>query len=261
VNFGARNLINRQTWWALFFGAILAAWTALYAMQPGLDLPDGWEAAGLDYLLSLCRVDVAGASYPSVFLMWALMSIAMMAPTAVPAFNTFSELSHAQASSFSSLMALSGGYFSVWICFSALAALLQMGLANAGAIDPFGRSMVPALNAGLLLIAGLYQFSSLKGACLNKCRSPMMFFMAHWQPGNKAAFRMGLRLGAVCLGCCWALMLLAFVGGTMSLAYMGLATLLMTLEKLPSIGRYLTAPLGITLTVAGGLLFANILTP
>ena len=81
------------------------------------------------------------------------------------------------------------------------------------------------------------------------------FFMQHWASGP---WRMGLRLGAVCLGCCWALMLLAFVGGVMSLAFMGLATVMMVLEKLPQLGDRLTRPLGITLIGAGVLIGAGI---
>jgi predicted metal-binding membrane protein len=103
------------------------------------------------------------------------------------------------------------------------------------------------LTAGLLLFAGLYQFSSLKEACLSKCRQPLTFFMAHWDEGP---WRNGLRLGAVCLGCCWALMALAFVGGVMNVAFMGLAALIMVLEKLPEIGRWVTRPLGVVLIAA-----------
>lgn len=93
-------------------------------------------------------------------------------------------------------------------------------------------------------MAGAYQFTALKAACLSKCRAPVTFYMQHWSDGP---LKLGLRLGATCLGCCWALMLLAFVGGIMSLAFMGLATLIMTLEKLPDIGRWLSRPLGVAL--------------
>jgi predicted metal-binding membrane protein len=90
----------------------------------------------------------------------------------------------------------------------------------------------------------------MKEACLSKCRAPMMFFLQHWDEGP---LRNGLRLGAVCLGCCWALMLLGFVGGVMNLAFMGVATILMALEKLPAIGRWLTRPMGGALLAAAGI--------
>ena len=106
----------------------------------------------------------------------------------------------------------------------------------------------------LLALAGAYQFSPAKEACLSKCRRPLAFFMAHWDEGP---LRNGLRLGLVCLGCCWALMALAFVGGVMNLAFMGLATVIMGLEKLPDIGRWLTRPLGVALLAGAGWTLAT----
>jgi predicted metal-binding membrane protein len=106
------------------------------------------------------------------------------------------------------------------------------------------------VSALLLALAGLYQFSTLKEACLNKCRAPLTFFMAHWDEG---ALRNGLRLGLVCLGCCWALMALGFVGGVMNLAFMGLATVVLVVEKLPGLGRWVTRPLGVVLLASAGV--------
>lgn len=245
--------LGRQLVWGLFFAGILAAWGLLFVMQPGLDLPAGWQDLGSDYLASLCRSTAGTAGYAPVLAMWALMALAMMAPTTVPALKTYTDLGHAGAASASGLAALIGGYIVVWLGFSAVCAAAQVLLSGYGLIDPLGRSTATLLNAGLLATAGAYQFSRLKQACLTSCQSPMMFFMAHWRPGAAGAFRMGLKLGAVCLGCCWALMLLAFVAGTMNLAFMGLAMALMTLEKLPVIGRTLTVPVGIAL-LAGAVL-------
>ncbi|MBD1546416.1 DUF2182 domain-containing protein [Roseibium aggregatum] len=239
--------LGRQLVWGFFFASILAAWGLLFAMQPGLDLPAGWQDLGPDYLASLCRGNAGTAGYMPVLAMWALMALAMMAPTTVPALKTYTDLGHAGAASASGLAALIAGYLAVWLGFSAAGAAAQVLLSGFGLIDPLGRSTATFLNAALLATAGAYQFSRLKQACLNSCQSPMMFFMAHWRPGAAGAFRMGLKLGAVCLGCCWALMLLAFVAGTMNLAFMGLAMALMTMEKMPVIGRTLTVPVGIAL--------------
>ena len=145
-------------------------------------------------------------------------------------------------------VALVAGYLIVWLGFSLLAGGLQMALFGAGLVSAFGDSLSVWLSAGLLMIAGLYQFSPVKEACLSKCRAPLTFFMAHWDEGP---LRNGVRLGLVCLGCCWALMLLAFVGGVMNIAFMGLATLIMVIEKLPAYGRLLTRPLGAVLFAAG----------
>jgi predicted metal-binding membrane protein len=247
------RVLGRQLVWGLFYASILAAWGLLFAMQPGLDLPDGWQDLGADYLTSLCRSTAGTAGYAPVLAMWALMALAMMAPTSIPALKTYTDLGHAGAASASGLAALIGGYLLVWLGFSAFGAAAQVFLSGFGLIDPQGRSTAAVLNAALLATAGAYQFSRLKQACLNSCQSPMMFFMAHWRPGAAGAFHMGLRLGAVCLGCCWALMLLAFVAGTMNLAFMGLAMVLMALEKMPVVGRTLTVPVGIALLAGAAL--------
>lgn len=147
---------------------------------------------------------------------------------------------------------LVGGYAVVWLGFAAAAAAAQHALAGLGLLAPDGKSLSLWLTAALLLAAGLYQFSVLKSACLAKCRMPITYFLERWAPGPGRAFRMGGELGLACLGCCWALMALAFVGGTMNLLWMGAATLFMALEKLPDIGRPLTRPMGAALILAAG---------
>lgn len=260
MRLSAELIHSRQLVWGLFFAVVLAAWVLLFLMQPDLDLPAGWRDVGADYLVSLCRTNAGTAGFAASFAMWALMALAMMAPTTVPSLRTYLDLTHTDAANTISFAALFAGYFGIWIGFSVVGAAAQVFLAKQGLIDPLGKSTATYLNAALLAFAGLYQFSKLKEACLNSCQSPMMFFMSHWRPGTAGAFHMGLRLGANCLGCCWALMLLAFVAGTMNLAFMGLAMLLMTFEKMPSIGRYVTAPVGIALLVGSALTVFSALT-
>ncbi|MDR9394738.1 DUF2182 domain-containing protein [Roseovarius sp. SYSU LYC5161] len=233
--------------WLMLFTGILLSWAALYAMALPADLRAAGRVYGADFWESLCRVTPDAAGVARVSLMWALMSAAMMAPTVLPALVTYDDLPDTGGKRFGALLA---GYLMVWLGFSVVAAALQMGLYTAGLVSAFGDSLTPVLSAGLLALAGLYQFSPLKEGCLAKCRAPLTFFFQHWDAG---AWRMGLRLGAVCLGCCWALMLLAFVGGVMNLAFMGLATVIMVLEKLPDIGRPLTRPLGAVLLAAAAM--------
>ena len=221
--------------WLALFGLILGAWIVLYAMAVPAELREGAVIFGSDFIASLCVVTPDMGGYFRMVAMWGLMSAAMMAPTALPAFATYDDLPGTR------LWPLVAAYLLVWLGFSVLAAGVQMALFRAELVSDFGDSRSTTLSAGLLLLAGLYQFSPAKEACLSKCRAPLMFFMQHFEEGP---WRNGLRLGAVCLGCCWALMLLAFVGGVMNLAFMGLATLIMVLEKLPEIGRWLTRPLG-----------------
>ncbi|MEP3045442.1 MAG: DUF2182 domain-containing protein [Roseibium sp.] len=248
-----KALDSRQTAWIGFFAVILAAWVMLFLMQPDLDLPKGWQAIGADYLASLCR-PASEFGIAGLIGMWSLMSLAMMAPTIAPALKTYLDLTHTNGATMSGFAGLIAGYLVVWLGFSVPAAFLQSALDTQGFLDPFGRSSEVILTAGLLALAGIYQFSSLKEACLNQCQSPLVFFLSNWKDGPGGSFRMGLHLGLICLGCCWTLMLLAFVAGTTNLAFMGLAMVLMTFEKLPQIGRYLTYPVGFLLLTGAALI-------
>lgn len=262
--------------WIALYASIVGAWIVLFAVTadhatrmpiewlgPGMSwleplLPERWQNEGLPPLLSaLC---IAGPSSGDgapllVFHMWALMVLAMMLPTALPVLAAFRDLSRGQEGDTGNagLAAFTGGYIAVWLGFAGLAAALQMALAETGLLDIGGQAS-NLLAAALLIGAGLYQLTPMKAMCLAHCRSPMMTLMARWRAGLGGAFRMGVGNGLFCLGCCWALMLLAFVGGTMNLVWMGVATVLMALEKLPRIGRPLTFPLGIVLVSAGALL-------
>lgn len=235
----------RAAHWLAFFAAILVAWVLLFAMSVPADLRALESTYGAAFVEYLCGGSLGASGFVSVFAMWALMSAAMMAPTALPAFATYDDLSNVAATGFGKLL---GGYLTAWLGFSAVAALLQVGLFRVGLIGALGQSLSVPLTSALLIGAGAYQFTALKDACLSRCRAPLTFFMQHWDEGP---FRNGLRMGLDCVGCCWALMLLGFVGGTMNLAFMGLAMVLMTLEKLPDIGRFVTKPLGVALIAAG----------
>ena len=239
--------------WLVLYGFIIGAWGLLYAMALPTDLRAGAAIYGADFLQSLCIVTPDAAGFGGIVIMWALMSAAMMAPTALPAFATYEDLAHTGQTRFGVLVM---GYLAVWLGFSVLAAGAQMALFQGGLLTAFGDSRSGFMSAALLAVAGAYQFSPAKEACLSKCRRPLSFFMAYWDEG---AWRKGVRLGLVCLGCCWALMALAFVGGVTNLAFMGLATVIMVLEKLPDVGRWLTRPLGVGLLgAAAWVLFATI---
>ncbi|MFT5742447.1 MAG: putative metal-binding membrane protein [Paracoccaceae bacterium] len=237
--------------WLGLFGLVVAGWVALYLMAIPADLRSLSRIYGAEFWAELCRVTPDGAGAAKLWAMWALMSAAMMLPTALPALATYDDLPTTKAD----FAALTGGYLAIWLGFSAVAALAQLGLWQMGLVDQTGLSLSRILSGALLIGAGVYQFTALKNACVSKCRAPLAFFMDHWSDGP---WRLGLRLGAVCLGCCWALMALAFVGGVMSLAFMGLATLLMVFEKLPSLGDRLTRPLGFGLIGAGALVLAGL---
>lgn len=234
--------------WLILFGVILASWIALYAMAVPAELREASRVFGADFWIALCTVTPDLVGMGRVTLMWLLMSTAMMLPTVLPAFAAYEDLSQTGAET--DLLRFSAGFLAVWGGFSVIAAALQMAFFRLDLVSSFGDSRSLWLTAALLAIAGGYQFSALKDSCLSKCRAPVPFFLQHWEKGH---WHMGLRLGATCLGCCWALMLLAFVGGVMSLAFMGVATVIMTLEKLPDIGRWLSKPLGCVLLSSAAL--------
>jgi predicted metal-binding membrane protein len=145
---------------------------------------------------------------------------------------------------------LTTGYLAVWGAFSLAATLAQWGLEDAGLLAPETMATaVPSLAGGILLAAGLYQLTPLKQACLRRCRSPVAFLAAHWRPGSAGAFRLGLAHGAYCVGCCWFLMALLFVGGVMNPFWIGAIALYVLAEKL--------APRGHLLSRLSGLLLAG----
>ncbi|MEM7496489.1 MAG: DUF2182 domain-containing protein [Pseudomonadota bacterium] len=253
-----RALSRGGGFWLGIYALLAAAWLTVWVMDPRAALPAELRGLGAETIAALCLAAVRDASFLGLWLMWAVMAAAMMLPTALPAVRIFADFSETvaarrpEAASALALPALASGFLAVWAGFAVAAALGQIALSQGGYIA-FGADAVnsPGVAAILLLLAGLWQFSALKEACLRRCRLPGAYFVAAWRPGARAAFGMGGKLGLHCLGCCWALMLLAFVGGTTNLLFMAGATLLMMLEKLPEIGRPLTRPLGALLIAAG----------
>jgi predicted metal-binding membrane protein len=194
---------------------------------------------------------------------WLLMTAAMMLPTALPLFEIFRRAIAGRVDRHRLLILLIAGYLAVWGAFGLVA-----HLADLGAQALVRQSLWLALNAwavgaGLLALAGLFQFSALKYRCLEQCRTPLAFIVRHWGHDRPAwrAFRLGAHHGLYCVGCCWALMLLMFVVGTGSVGWMLLLGAVMAVEKNLPWGRRLSAPLGLALlawsgwiVVAGGLL-------
>ncbi len=250
------RIIFREARWLGFFSVIVVGWLLLMLTSAGEVAPvvgSAWPRV----LADICTIAAHDTGFLKLYLMWVLMAAAMMAPSFFPALKTYDDLTYAGAGSLSGFAALLAGYLSVWLLYALLAAYLQLRLSGYLRSSDTGGAVSAGMQGCLLLGAGLYQFSNIKEACLSQCRAPLTFYMQHWRTGVTGAFHMGVHLGVVCAGCCWALMALGLLGGAMSLVWMGIATVLMTLEKLPQVGRYLTRALGYTLIFAATVPFGR----
>jgi predicted metal-binding membrane protein len=199
------------------------------------------------FSMTIAPMSMMPSKYLGLFSMWAIMMAAMMGPTFVPTMRAYEDLITSADGSRSGSVGVVLGFFVVWVGFAGLIAFAQYRLIEVGVLTAMGQSVSKYFSAALLLSAGVYQFTALKDRCLDHCRSPTFQFLAHWRTGFSGGAYMGLHHGAYCVACCWGLMVIGFVGGVMDLLWMGGATLLMTLEKLPQVGRYLTRPLGVGL--------------
>lgn len=239
---------QRALRWALFYAGIAGAWLALAALHLDFTrLRIGSSLAGDAFWRALCA---SAPSFPAMLAMWSLMSVGMMAPAAVPLLRTYDDLVHARAANARGFWALLAGFLAVWLAFSLAAAGAQLALQRAGLVAPDGSSSSRALTSALLALAGAYQFTPLKHACLRACRAPITRFLGDWRGTLAYAFRKGAVEGALCLGCCWALMALGFALGVMNLAFMGLAMLVMIAEKTGALGARGTRVLGAALCAA-----------
>ena len=168
-----------------------------------------------------------------VSLMWAVMMVAMMTPSAIPMLLTFAFVNRKRSKeAFVPTWIFFCGYLLVWTIFSFLVALVQWYLHQKALISPTMISSSGLLSGILVMVAGVFQFTPLKNTCLAHCQSPLSFLMGHWHEGKRGALLMGLKHGLYCSGCCWVLMLLLFVFGVMNIAWIALLTLVVLLEKI-----------------------------
>lgn len=199
-----------------------------------------------------------------MLLMWWTMMIAMMLPSAAPFI-----LLHARVTAramggpesrrdLGSSMIFLSGYLLVWLGFSVLATAIQWVLEASGLLDGIFMWSRNAWLSGCLLIAtGLYQLTPIKAVCLSHCRSPVTYLSSHWKNGSLGALAMGLAHGAYCLGCCWLLMALLFVGGAMNLVWIAGLSIIVLIEKLAPAGLHLGRTLGMLLVAVGIIVMAG----
>jgi predicted metal-binding membrane protein len=229
-------LVRRDRW--LTTGALAAAtvlcWAWIVAMARDMYGPmtgaSAWMMGGVwdpAHLLLL-------------FAMWVAMMAGMMLPSAAPALLLYAGVIRrspdGEGGAPAHVYAFAGGYLLVWTIFSGAATVLQRVLARAFILSPMMEPRSPLFAGILLLAAGAFQFTPYKRACLNACRNPAEFLARHWRPGVAGGFYLGTANGLYCLGCCWALMLLLFVGGVMNLWCIAALTIFVLLEKVAPLG-------------------------
>jgi predicted metal-binding membrane protein len=182
-----------------------------------------------------------GAEIAVLYLMWGAMTFAMMLPTAAPmtlAYTQIAETAAAKHERVVSPLVLVAGYVAIWLGFAAVATGLQWALGRLALLDAAFATSSGLFAGAIFLGAGAYQFSTLKLACLTQCQRPLPFFLAHWSTLPGDVFRLGLRQGLYCLGCCWAMMLVMFAVGVMNVVWMVLLGVVMGVEKVMATARF-----------------------
>ena len=245
---------NRIAILASLFGITLLAWVYLIVMALSMD--DMSMTAG-----EMMRIRPwSGLDFLLMFLMWAVMMVGMMVPTAVPMTLIYAAVARKAASQSTPVAPTAtfvAGYIVMWCVFSVAATVTQWVLDQAALLSPMMVSNSPALGAGLLIGAGIYQWTPFKDACLQHWRSPVQFLMQHWRRGTGGALMMGLDHGVYCIGCCWFLMALLFVGGVMNLVWIATLAVLVLLEKVVPHGKLVARLAGASFIVAGLLILSG----
>jgi predicted metal-binding membrane protein len=219
---------------------------------------------GTDILAAICRPlvgsPVAIQETALALAMWGAMVFAMMLPSAAPMILTYAEIADTAARKsipVVSPVVLTAGYAAVWLGFAFTATAAQIVLNRTSLLDPTIGSLASWFSSASFIGAGLYQFSAFKQACLRQCRSPFPFFFSNWTTTRRGVFRLGVKQGLFCLGCCWAAMLLMLSLGVMNVIWMAVLAAAMTLEKLVNSAR-LSYAFGAILIAVGLVLMSGV---
>jgi predicted metal-binding membrane protein len=244
---------------ASLIGVTVLAW--LYLAKLTLDMAAGdMSLVGMSQMTAMDSTPWDGTTFALLYVMWLVMMIGMMVPSATPMILLYAVVKRKTAEKghpVASANVFAAGYVVVWAMFAAITAALQWGLHEAALLSSTMTSTSPILGGALLLAAGAYQLTPLKLVCLRHCRSPMSFLSRHWRKGTRGAFAMGLEHGLYCVGCCWVLMTLLFVGGVMNLLWIAAIMVVVLLEKGAPYGHVLGHITGGALLLAGALLAAE----
>jgi predicted metal-binding membrane protein len=218
-------------------GAVLVSWSYLLleAARMGGAMAGSGEMGAAGMAGSMMQLHAwTFLDFILMFLMWAVMMVGMMLPSAAPMALVYAAVARKasrQGQPIADTAVFVAGYLAMWTLFSAGATGLQWALERAALLSPMMVSTSPLLGGALLVGAGVYQMTPFKDACLEHCRSPAFFISEQWRPGTRGAFTMGWVHGAYCLGCCWLLMGILFFGGVMNLLWIAAITIFVLLEK------------------------------
>jgi predicted metal-binding membrane protein len=231
-------------------------WLAADMDMGGMDM-SGFRMvpAGIG-LMAPAAAPWSAVEFAFVFAMWAVMMVGMMAPSAAPMILMHARVGRQGKAEGKPLAAtgwFAAGYFLVWIGFSLAATLVQWVIERAALLDSRMASASNMLGGIVLIAAGVYQWTPLKDVCLAQCQTPFQFLMRHggFRRDLPGCLLLGLRHGVYCVGCCWALMALLFVGGVMNVLWIALLALLVLLEKLTPFGRWIARAAGVACVAAG----------
>lgn len=221
------------------------------SMNSGRAMSENTKEVAMPAMSGSMSMDTSITNFLPLAGMWTVMMAAMMLPTMVPTLRSYEDLMVSADGTRIGWLGVLLGYSIVWIGFALFITAVQKGLLSFNIVDMMGKAKSMWVSASLLMLAGAFQFTRAKEVCHVVCHSPMSYFLGHWKTGLNGGVRMGVSLGAYCVGCCWLFMVLGFAGGVMNFLWMGLATLMMVLEKLPQLGHFLVKPLGGILILSG----------
>lgn len=259
--------VRERNWLVPIMGGLIGtAWIELllWEQSPYGRYLDHGRWTDLGFAGAICRVLPGGdVLLPGLLYAggWLLMSAAMMLPTVLPLLRRFDRLTAARNDRVELIALLIAGYLLVWLGFGVAAHLLDAALHVAVQRSVWLTFNAWVLGAGVLAIAGLFQFSRLKYHCLDRCRTPLSFIIQHWRgtAPRRNAFLLGMHHGVFCVGCCWAIMLLMFVVGTGNVGWMLALGAVMAIEKNAAWGRWLSQPLGLALLAGAAIIMvANV---
>lgn len=226
-----------------------AGWYFLVETEFAMRVMRG-EGFFMELMWMMMRPSDFGPYLLATFAMWAVMMIAMMVPAVMPMLIVYRKMERGTKAEWP-VFVFAWGYLFSWVLFSFIAAIIQWYLHGSGLLGGELLVIAKPYAVGILIAAGLYQLTPFKEACLERCRSPMGYFLQHFKPGALGAFRMGFSHGLFCIGCCWMLMALMFVGGAMSVFTMAVLCIFIVLERALPAGPWVSRIPGVLLILAG----------